>query len=101
MVSFFKASDAGAKMPKGCIFCHIPLESSDMEQVLQFKGYSGSRPSIWVLQVINPIIFLRISKLSKSKAKLVLLGKRESLLERLVTWVYSCSGISNDDTGKL
>ncbi|XP_068473739.1 O-methyltransferase 1, chloroplastic isoform X1 [Phaseolus vulgaris] len=45
-----KASDAGAKMPKGCIFYHIPLESSDMEQAMQFKGYSGSRPSIWVLQ---------------------------------------------------
>jgi len=99
-MSFIKASDAGAKMPKGCSFCHIPLESSNMEQAMQFKGYSGSRPSIWVLQVINPIIFLPISKLSKSKAKL-LLGKRESLLERLVTWVYSCSGISNHDTGKF
>ncbi|KAL9332269.1 hypothetical protein ACSQ67_001879 [Phaseolus vulgaris] len=45
-----KLKDAGAKMPKGCIFYHIPLESSDMEQAMQFKGYSGSRPSIWVLQ---------------------------------------------------
>ena len=71
-MSFLKASDVGAKIPKGCIFCHIPLESSDMEQAMQFKGYSGSRPSIWVLQVINPIIFSAISKLSKSKAMLVL-----------------------------
>ncbi|XP_022635849.1 uncharacterized protein LOC106758760 isoform X1 [Vigna radiata var. radiata] len=45
-----EVSDVGAKIPKGCIFCHIPLESSDMEQAMQFKGYSGSRPSIWVLQ---------------------------------------------------
>ncbi|QCE12979.1 S-adenosyl-L-methionine-dependent methyltransferase [Vigna unguiculata] len=45
-----KLKDVGAKIPKGCIFCHIPLESSDMEQAMQFKGYSGSRPSIWVLQ---------------------------------------------------
>ncbi|KAG5086890.1 hypothetical protein JHK82_054287 [Glycine max] len=45
-----KASGVGAKMPKGCIFYHIPLESSDIEQAMQFKGYNGSRPSIWALQ---------------------------------------------------
>ncbi|KAK7396899.1 hypothetical protein VNO78_18061 [Psophocarpus tetragonolobus] len=39
-----------AKMPRGCIFYHIPLESSDIEQAMQFKGYNGSRPSIWALQ---------------------------------------------------
>ncbi|WVZ07540.1 hypothetical protein V8G54_020886 [Vigna mungo] len=40
-----KLKDAGAKLPKGC----IPVESSDMEQSMQFKSYSGCRPSIWVL----------------------------------------------------
>ncbi|KOM28471.1 hypothetical protein LR48_Vigan549s002600 [Vigna angularis] len=45
-----KLKDVGAKIPKGCIFCHIPLESSDLEQAMQFKGYNGNRPSIWVLQ---------------------------------------------------
>lgn len=45
-----KLKGVGAKMPKGCIFYHIPLESSDIEQAMQFKGYNGSRPSIWALQ---------------------------------------------------
>ncbi|KAL2345424.1 hypothetical protein Fmac_006709 [Flemingia macrophylla] len=45
-----KLKGVGAKMPKGCIFYHIPLESSDIEQAMQFKGYNGRRPSIWALQ---------------------------------------------------
>ncbi|RDY08807.1 hypothetical protein CR513_06927, partial [Mucuna pruriens] len=45
-----KLKGFGAKMPKGCIFYHIPLESSDIEQAMQFKGYNGNRPSIWALQ---------------------------------------------------
>jgi len=66
---------------------------------MQFKGYNGSRPSIWALQVINSIIFLPISKVLESKAKCW--GKKESLQEKLVIRVYSCSGISSDDTGKF
>ncbi|XP_027349728.1 uncharacterized protein LOC113861237 [Abrus precatorius] len=45
-----KLKDVGVKIPKRCIFYHIPLESSDVEQSLQFKGYNGNRPSIWALQ---------------------------------------------------
>ncbi|KAK7284643.1 hypothetical protein RJT34_19393 [Clitoria ternatea] len=45
-----KLKGVGAKIPKSCIFYHIPLESSDVPQNLQFKGYNGNRPSIWALQ---------------------------------------------------
>ncbi|CAJ1877487.1 unnamed protein product [Sphenostylis stenocarpa] len=45
-----KLKDAGAKIPKGCIFWHIPQEASELEKAIQLKGYRGSRPSIWVLQ---------------------------------------------------
>ncbi|XP_061365554.1 O-methyltransferase 1, chloroplastic [Gastrolobium bilobum] len=45
-----KLKGVGAKIPKSCIFYHIPLESSDIEQSLQSKGYNGSRPSIWAIQ---------------------------------------------------
>ncbi|KAE9618791.1 putative methyltransferase Ppm1/Ppm2/Tcmp, S-adenosyl-L-methionine-dependent methyltransferase [Lupinus albus] len=40
----------GAKIPKSCLLYHIPLESSDTKQGLQFRGYNGSRPSVWALQ---------------------------------------------------
>ncbi|KAK7337452.1 hypothetical protein VNO77_18028 [Canavalia gladiata] len=45
-----KLKGVGAKIPKSCILYHIPLETSDIEQSLQFKGYDGNRPSIWALQ---------------------------------------------------
>lgn len=43
--------DAGAKIPRGCMSFHIPSESFDIENVLRSKGFSGTRPSIWVFQV--------------------------------------------------
>ncbi|KAK1420474.1 hypothetical protein QVD17_22100 [Tagetes erecta] len=45
-----KLQDVGAKIPRGCLLLHVPLESSDMQQLLCDKGFSGSRPSIWVFQ---------------------------------------------------
>ncbi|KAL4395412.1 hypothetical protein AHAS_Ahas02G0249400 [Arachis hypogaea] len=45
-----KLEGAGAKVPKGSLFYHIPLESSDIKQNLQLRGYNGSRPSIWAMQ---------------------------------------------------
>ncbi|RYR71676.1 hypothetical protein Ahy_A02g005900 isoform A [Arachis hypogaea] len=44
------SSSAGAKVPKGSLLYHIPLESSDIKQNLQLRGYNGSRPSIWAMQ---------------------------------------------------
>ncbi|KAJ1412613.1 S-adenosyl-L-methionine-dependent methyltransferase [Sesbania bispinosa] len=45
-----KLKGVGAKIPKSCIFYHIPLESSDIKHNLQFKGYNGNMPSIWAIQ---------------------------------------------------
>ncbi|XP_072065997.1 O-methyltransferase 1, chloroplastic isoform X3 [Arachis hypogaea] len=45
-----KLEGAGAKVPKGSLLYHIPLESSDIKQNLQLRGYNGSRPSIWAMQ---------------------------------------------------
>ncbi|CAN8248033.1 unnamed protein product [Cochlearia groenlandica] len=45
-----KLQDVGAKIPKGCMFFHIPYESGDIEQSLRSKGFSGNRPSIWSMQ---------------------------------------------------
>ncbi|XP_009596684.1 O-methyltransferase 1, chloroplastic [Nicotiana tomentosiformis] len=45
-----KLQDAGAKIPRGCMSFHVPSESFDIENVLRSKGFSGTRPSIWVFQ---------------------------------------------------
>ncbi|GJW95928.1 putative S-adenosyl-L-methionine-dependent methyltransferase [Tanacetum coccineum] len=61
-----KLQDVGAKIPRSCLLLHVPLESSDMEQLLRDKGFNGSRPSIWVFQgfpianlaAFNEILFI-------------------------------------------
>ncbi|PON55308.1 Leucine carboxyl methyltransferase [Trema orientale] len=45
-----KLEGNGAKIPKGCFFRHIPLESSNVQQTLQAKGFNGIRPSVWAIQ---------------------------------------------------
>ncbi|XP_018474540.1 O-methyltransferase 1, chloroplastic [Raphanus sativus] len=45
-----KLQGVGARLPKGCMFFHIPVESGDIEQCLRSKGFSGNRPSIWAMQ---------------------------------------------------
>ncbi|KAJ9551795.1 hypothetical protein OSB04_015840 [Centaurea solstitialis] len=45
-----KLRDVGAKIPRSCLLLHVPLESSDMQQLLSDKGFNGCRPSIWVFQ---------------------------------------------------
>ncbi|XP_058200106.1 O-methyltransferase 1, chloroplastic [Rhododendron vialii] len=45
-----KLEDVGAKIQKGCLFLRVPLESSDIQQILCNKGFNGNRPSIWALQ---------------------------------------------------
>lgn len=42
---------AGAKVPRGCMSFHVPSDSFDIENILRSKGFSGTRPSIWVFQV--------------------------------------------------
>ena len=44
-------SGVGAKIPRSCLFLHVPLESSDLQQTLRAKGFNGNRPSIWAMQI--------------------------------------------------
>ncbi|KAM7521466.1 hypothetical protein LguiA_011368 [Lonicera macranthoides] len=41
-----------AQKLEGGLFFHVPLESSNIQQSLRSKGFTGNRPSIWVLQGI-------------------------------------------------
>lgn len=45
-----KLKGAGAKISKGSMLFHVPLESSDIPSDLCKKGFSGNRPSLWILQ---------------------------------------------------
>ncbi|CAH2071979.1 unnamed protein product, partial [Thlaspi arvense] len=49
-IASHKLQGVGAKIPKSCLFFHIPEESGNMEQGLRSKGFSGNRPSIWAMQ---------------------------------------------------
>ncbi|XP_068664131.1 O-methyltransferase 1, chloroplastic [Aristolochia californica] len=40
----------GAKIPNSCLLLHVPLESSDIAGDLLQKGFSGNKPSLWMLQ---------------------------------------------------
>ncbi|AEE82165.1 unnamed protein product [Arabidopsis thaliana] len=45
-----KLQGVGARIPKSCLFFHIPVEFENIEQRLRSKGFSGNRPSIWAMQ---------------------------------------------------
>ncbi|KAM6558360.1 hypothetical protein CsatA_027599 [Cannabis sativa] len=45
-----KLQGNGAKLPKGCLLRHIPLESSNIQQTLCADGFNGNRSSIWAIQ---------------------------------------------------
>ncbi|XP_022759693.1 uncharacterized protein LOC111306055 isoform X2 [Durio zibethinus] len=45
-----KLNGIGAKIPRSCLFLHVPLESSNIQQTLRKKGFNGNRPSIWAIQ---------------------------------------------------
>lgn len=51
----------GAKVSKTCVLLHVPLESFDIQAALYEKGFSGVRPSLWVLQVICRLHFCTVS----------------------------------------
>ncbi|KAL2945356.1 putative S-adenosyl-L-methionine-dependent methyltransferase, partial [Bienertia sinuspersici] len=45
-----KLKDIGAQISKSCLMLHVSQESSNMQELLQMKGFNGQRPSIWILQ---------------------------------------------------
>ncbi|KAL5795623.1 hypothetical protein ACOSQ2_000443 [Xanthoceras sorbifolium] len=45
-----KLEGVGAKIPRSCLFLHVPLESSKIQQTLRAKGFNGNQPSIWAIQ---------------------------------------------------
>ncbi|KAK2965171.1 hypothetical protein RJ640_019926 [Escallonia rubra] len=66
-----KLGDVGAKIPRSCLFFQIPLDSSDIQQILRSKGFTGNRPSIWALQglpLVNLASFKEILFLVSSLA---------------------------------
>ncbi|KAH7518580.1 hypothetical protein FEM48_Zijuj09G0186500 [Ziziphus jujuba var. spinosa] len=48
----------GAKLPRSCLFLHVPLKSSNLQQSLRAKGFKSNQPSIWAIQGL-PLMTLR------------------------------------------
>ncbi|XP_042517438.1 O-methyltransferase 1, chloroplastic isoform X1 [Macadamia integrifolia] len=40
----------GAKIPRNCLFVHVPYKCLDVQEILQRKGFMGSQPSFWIFQ---------------------------------------------------
>ncbi|KAF3436459.1 hypothetical protein FNV43_RR23551 [Rhamnella rubrinervis] len=53
-----KLEGVGAKIPRSCLFLHVPLGSSNLLQSLRAKGFNGNQPSIWAIQGL-PLMTLR------------------------------------------
>lgn len=45
-----KLRDSGAKVSKTCMMVHTSMELSHLQMLLPRKGFSGYKPSLWVLQ---------------------------------------------------
>ncbi|KAJ7977579.1 S-adenosyl-L-methionine-dependent methyltransferases superfamily protein [Quillaja saponaria] len=52
-----KLAGVGAKIPRSCLFLHVPLESSIIQHSLRAKGFNANRPSVWAIQGL-PLITL-------------------------------------------
>ncbi|PKU86755.1 uncharacterized protein LOC110104429 isoform X2 [Dendrobium catenatum] len=48
--AYGKLQGGGAKVSKTCMMIHASLESYDLQTLLQRKGFSGHKPSLWALQ---------------------------------------------------
>ncbi|KAE8676699.1 hypothetical protein F3Y22_tig00111582pilonHSYRG00719 [Hibiscus syriacus] len=52
----------GAKVPRNCLYLHIPLDSTDIQQTLRLKGFNGNRPSVWAIQGLPVMILERFEE---------------------------------------
>lgn len=79
-----KLEGVGAKISRSCFFAHVPLESSNIEEILRNKAFKGTRPSIWAFQGL-PLV-----NLEKLKEILCIVSNlatnRSLLLGELPTW---------------
>ncbi|XP_044492624.1 O-methyltransferase 1, chloroplastic-like [Mangifera indica] len=66
-----KLEGVGAKIPRSCLYLHVPSESSNVQEALHSKGFNGNRPSIWAIQglpVMTLVSFEEILLLISSSA---------------------------------
>lgn len=69
-----KLEGVGAKIPKSCLFLHVPLESSDILEILRRKGFNGNRPSIWVFQGLSVMTLADFDELVSIVSSLAMKG---------------------------
>ncbi|KAJ4968133.1 hypothetical protein NE237_014834 [Protea cynaroides] len=75
----------GAKIPRNCLFLHIPLECPDIQEILQRKGFMGNRPSLWIFQGLPVLTLARFNELLFIVSSLAMKGSL--LLGELPTWL--------------
>ncbi|XP_039048287.1 LOW QUALITY PROTEIN: putative S-adenosyl-L-methionine-dependent methyltransferase MAP_3777 [Hibiscus syriacus] len=58
-----KLKGVGAKVPRNCLYLHVPLESTDIQQALRATGFNGNRPSIWAIQGLPVMTLARFEEI--------------------------------------
>ncbi|KAK9001814.1 hypothetical protein V6N11_024512 [Hibiscus sabdariffa] len=69
-----KLQGVGAKVPRNCLYLHIPLECTDIQQTLRMKGFNGTRPSIWAFQGLPVMTLARFEEILSTVSGMAMKG---------------------------
>ncbi|GLT47191.1 hypothetical protein SLA2020_209030 [Shorea laevis] len=72
-------------IPRGFSLIHIPQKSSNIQQILHTKGFSGSCPSIWAIQGLPLMTLASFAEILFAISGLAMNGS--FFLEELPTWL--------------
>ncbi|XP_010259529.1 PREDICTED: uncharacterized protein LOC104598930 [Nelumbo nucifera] len=90
-----KLHGVGARIPKSCLFLHVPLESSDIPATLCRKGFNGNRPSIWAFQGLPLMTMAKFTEILFIVSSLAMKGCL--FLGELPAWLVEAEvGIKTD-----
>ncbi|KAK8499489.1 hypothetical protein V6N12_011574 [Hibiscus sabdariffa] len=75
----------GLRVPRNCLYLHIPLESTDIQQTLRTKGFNGNRPSIWAIQGLPVMTLARFEEILLTVSGMAMKGS--IFLGELPAWL--------------
>ncbi|KAE8660607.1 U1 small nuclear ribonucleoprotein A-like [Hibiscus syriacus] len=71
-----KLKGVGAKVPRNCLYLHVPLESTDIQQALRATGFNGNRPSIWAIQGLPVMTLARFEEILSTVNGMAMKGRK-------------------------
>ncbi|XP_039035719.1 putative S-adenosyl-L-methionine-dependent methyltransferase Mflv_0168 [Hibiscus syriacus] len=93
-----KLKGVGAKVPRNCLYLHVPLESTDIQQALRATGFNGNRPSIWAIQGLPVMTLARFEEILSTVSGMAMKGS--VFLGELPAWLAETEFGSKSSTGE-